>query len=200
MRRAPAKAVQKGACNTLAENAGNAPQAANGPLTGPVRPGTVYRLGFGGTMFVRRISFVLAALAAVLGFASQANAANWLEKNFWMSGPRYSGKLPECDSGWALGTIQLRFGGKESAFWNSRLGIVKFDGVHETANRPWAPDTIPRRFCTARALLSDGVWRPVHYLIGEDMGMIGSTWDVEWCVVGLDRNWSSNPACRMMRP
>ena len=49
-------------------------------------------------------------------------------------------------------------------------------------------------------LLSDGVWRPVHYLIGEDMGMIGSTWDVEWCVVGVDRNWSNNPACRMMRP
>jgi hypothetical protein len=156
-------------------------------------------------MSVRRISFVLVVLAAAfalapLVFASQAKAANWLEKNFWMSGPRYSGNLPPCDSGWALGTIQTRFGGKEFAFWNSRLGIVKFDDIHETANRPWASDTIPRRFCTARALISDGIWRPVHYLIGEDLGLIGATWDVEWCVVGLDRNWSSNPACRMMRP
>jgi hypothetical protein len=40
----------------------------------------------------------------------------------------------------------------------------------------------------------------VHYLIGEDFGLVGATWDVEWCVVGLDRNWASNPACRMMRP
>lgn len=151
-------------------------------------------------MSVARACLVLAALAGALGFVPQAQAANWLEKNFWMSGPRYSGNIPACDSGWALGAIQLRFSGKEFAFWNSRLGIVKFDDVQETANRPWAQDTIPRRFCTARALLSDGIWRPVHYLIGEDLGMIGATWDVEWCVVGLDRNWASNPACRMMRP
>jgi hypothetical protein len=161
-------------------------------------------------MSIRRICLVLAAMAVALVLAPlvlapqilapQAKAANWLEQNFWMSGPRYSGNLPPCDSGWALGTIRTRFGGKEFAFWNSRLGIVKFDDIHETANRPWAPDTIPRRFCTARALISDGIWRPVHYLIGEDLGMIGATWDVEWCVVGLDRNWASNPACRMMRP
>ena len=77
-----------------------------------------------------------------------------------------------------------RFQNKEHDFWNSKLGIVQFANVQETGVRPWAKDTIPRRFCSASALLSDGVWRPVHYLIGEDMGMIGSTWDVEWCVVG----------------
>lgn len=151
-------------------------------------------------MPINRWCRIFAVAAAMLAVVPQAQAANWLEKNFWMSGPRYSGNLPPCDSGWALGTIQLRFSGKEFAFWNSGLGIVKFDDVQETANRPWSSDTIPRRFCTARALLSDGVWRPVHYLIGEDLGLIGATWDVEWCVVGIDRNWASNPACRMMRP
>ena len=30
--------------------------------------------------------------------------------------------------------------------------------------------------------------------------MIGAYWGVEWCVVGLDRNWSYNPACKMARP
>ena len=73
-------------------------------------------------MSVRSVCLVLAALAAVLGFTPPAKAANWLEQNFWMSGPRYSGNLPPCDSGWALGTIQLRFSGKEFAFWNSGLG------------------------------------------------------------------------------
>ena len=24
--------------------------------------------------------------------------------------------------------------------------------------------------------------------------MIGASWGVEWCVVGLDRNWAYNPA------
>ena len=25
-------------------------------------------------------------------------------------------------------------------------------------------------------------------------------WGVEWCVVGLDRNWAYNPACKMAQP
>lgn len=151
-------------------------------------------------MSVRRFLVVLAMLAGMGAVSVPAQAANWLEQNFWLSGPRYSGKLPECDNGRALGIIRNRFQNKEHDFWNSKLGIVQFANVQETASRPWASDTIPRRFCSASALLSDGVWRPVHYLIGEDLGLIGATWDVEWCVVGVDRNWASNPACRMMRP
>ena len=30
--------------------------------------------------------------------------------------------------------------------------------------------------------------------------MIGARWGVEWCVMGLDRNWAHNPACEMARP
>jgi hypothetical protein len=30
--------------------------------------------------------------------------------------------------------------------------------------------------------------------------MYGASWGVEWCIVGLDRNWSYNPACKMARP
>jgi hypothetical protein len=30
--------------------------------------------------------------------------------------------------------------------------------------------------------------------------MIGMTWGVEWCVVGLDRNWAYNPICKMAQP
>jgi hypothetical protein len=30
--------------------------------------------------------------------------------------------------------------------------------------------------------------------------MIGMKWGVEWCVVGVDRNWAYNPQCRMARP
>lgn len=151
-------------------------------------------------MSVRRCLVAIAMLVAFGASAVPASASNWLEMNFWMSGPNYRAKLPECDNGTALGIIRNRFGNKERDFWNSKLGVVQFANVQETGFRPWASDTIPRRFCSASVLLSDGVWRPVHYLIGEDFNLIGSTWDVEWCVVGVDRNWASNPACRMMRP
>ena len=29
---------------------------------------------------------------------------------------------------------------------------------------------------------------------------IGATFGVEWCVVGLDRNWAYNPFCKMAQP
>ena len=74
------------------------------------------------------------------------------------------------------------------------------DSVREVAFRPWADGTIPRRFCTGRALISDGRWRALHYSIIEDAAVIGTTWGVEWCVVGVDRNWAYNPACKMARP
>jgi hypothetical protein len=127
-------------------------------------------------------SIRLLAVAALIGLGTlaPAQAANWLEMNFYLSGPNYAGVLPPCDA--ALGKIASRFAEKESRF------------------RPWAEGTIPRRFCSAVATVSDGVKHRVNYSIGEDTGMIGMTWGVEWCVVGLDRNWAYNPACKMARP
>ncbi len=85
-------------------------------------------------------------------------------------------------------------------FWHSDLSISGFQGVREIAFRPWAPDTIPRRFCAGIALTSDGIERELYYSIGEDTALIGATWGVEWCVVGVDRNWAFNPGCKMARP
>lgn len=139
------------------------------------------------------------AMLAMLG-CGHAAAASFLEKNFWLSGPRYDGVVPPCDLPQALDKIRARFAEKEGTYWNSALQILGFDRVRETAFMPWANNTIPRRFCSAVALVSDGRPRAVFYSIGEDTGMIGASWGVEWCVVGLDRNWAYAPACRMARP
>src|SRR4029077_5482171 len=129
---------------------------------------------------------------------SQASAAGWLEKGIYLIGPRYDGVLPPCEAG--LDVIAQRFAQKEGRFWNSNLQILGFDRVRETAFRPWAQQTVPRRFCSAVAQVSDGRHHTVHYSIIEDGGMIGMFWGVEWCVVGLDRNWAYNPACKMAQP
>jgi hypothetical protein len=147
---------------------------------------------------VLKVAFGAALLASA--FTAQAGAASWFEKNIYLSGPRYDSVVPSCDTPWALSTIQSRFGTKEGLYWNSSLQITDFDRVREVAFRPWANGTIPRRFCTARVLVSDGRWRPVHYSIIEDGGMIGANFGVEWCVVGVDRNWAYNPACKMAKP
>jgi hypothetical protein len=143
---------------------------------------------------------LLAAAAVVIGLGAltSAHAANWLEMNFWMSGPNYEARLPPCAA--ALGKISARFAEKESRYWNSNLQILDYENVREIAFQSWTEGTIPRRYCSAVASVSDGLKHRVNYWIGEDTGMIGGSWGIEWCVVGLDRNWAYNPACKMARP
>jgi hypothetical protein len=147
-------------------------------------------------------SAILVTLIATLAAPTveTASAASWLEMNFYLSGPRYEGVLPPCDYPDALVKISSRFNDKESTFWNTDLKIVIFEKIRETAFRPWAANTIPRRFCSGVVEISDGRKHVIHYSIAEDTGIIGATWGVEWCVVGLDRNWAYNPACQMARP
>jgi len=143
---------------------------------------------------------LLAALACA--WAGHARAANPLELNFWLSGPRYDAVVPACEDPAVLRKISDRFAEKERVYWQSALSIVGYDRIRETAFRAWAPgapDAIPRRYCSGIALVSDRP-RRIYYWIGEDTGWIGVTWGVEWCVVGLDRNWAYNPGCSMARP
>ena len=141
---------------------------------------------------------LLAAAVALLVSGHAAQAANPFELNFWLSGPRYDGRVAPCES--ALPTITSQFQQKESTFWNSALSITGFGRIHETAFRPWQSDNIPRRFCSADVMISDGKMRSVHYSIIEDGGFAGFGQGVEWCVTGLDRNWAYSPGCRAARP
>ena len=152
----------------------------------------------------RSASFIAAILSLAVALAAaspqSARAASWLEMNFFLSGPRYEGVMPPCDYPDALIKISSRFNNRENSFWNTDLKIIAFERIRETAYRPWAANTIPRRFCSGLVEVSDGSKRAIHYSIAEDTGIIGSTWGVEWCVVGLDRNWAYNPTCQMARP
>jgi hypothetical protein len=142
-----------------------------------------------------------AALGVALGlltFGQTAQAASLFELNLWLSGPRYDGRVANCEA--ALSTITSQFREKESTFWNSNLEITGFGNIRETAFRPWQSDNIPRRYCSAAVMLNDGKQRTVHYSIIEDGGFSGVDQGVEWCVTGLDRNWAYNPGCRSARP
>ena len=68
--------------------------------------------------------------ARPVGFG-EAQAANPLELNFWLNGPRYDGNVAPCEA--ALPTIISQFQEKESTFWNSSLAITAYGNVHETA-------------------------------------------------------------------
>jgi len=169
--------------------------------------GTVGELVLTGGLPMRELSIspkkpVLGAVFAVLfglfGLGQTAQAANPLELNFGLFGPRYDGRVKVCEK--VLGTITAQFQEKESKFWNSSLQITAYGQIHETAFRPWQSDNIPRRYCSADVMLSDGQLHQVHYSIIEDGGFAGFGQGVEWCVTGLDRNWAYNPLCKAARP
>ena len=169
--------------------------------------GTVGELVLTGGLPMRELSIspkktVLGAVFAVLfglfGLGQTAQAANPLELNFGLFGPRYDGRVKVCEK--VLGTITAQFQEKESKFWNSSLQIKAYGQIHEIAFRPWQSDNIPRRYCSADVMLSDGQLHQVHYSIIEDGGFAGFGQGVEWCVTGLDRNWAYNPLCKAARP
>jgi hypothetical protein len=127
----------------------------------------------------------------------------------------YDAQLPACDAGHVLGRIQSRFDGREGWYWNSTLTLSNIDRIQETHFRPNGPDLIPRRYCTARATLSDGSQRALQYNLVEDSGITGwhgslflglvrfptpPSYGLEWCITGLDRSWTYAPDCRMTRP
>lgn len=139
---------------------------------------------------------VLAFVGAGLASSAMARPIVPAEKRF----EDYSGELPPCDDPSVLSQITTRFEQKESQFWNSSLQIVAFERVKSIGIRPWGLDHIPRTFCIARAHLNDKSVHEVSYSVAEDLGFIGFGDGVEWCVEGLDRNYSYAPDCKMARP
>ena len=118
------------------------------------------------------------------------------EKRYW----QYSGEIPACDNPDVLSRITDRFQATESEYWDSKLEIVGFDAIKVVGLRTWGLDHIPRNFCVARAKLNDNSVHQVSYNVSENLSIIGSGFGVEYCVVGLDREFAYAPDCKMALP
>lgn len=112
--------------------------------------------------------------------------------------PMY-GNLPGCEDPAVLSRLMSSFDSRESTYWGP-LQALSYDRVAQTGFRPWGDDFIPRRFCSARLMLNNGVYHRVDYSVRENLGLFGMSWSVNWCVSGLDREFTYAPGCRMARP
>lgn len=135
----------------------------------------------------------------------------------------WSSLLPQCSDPSVLNRVQARFRERESDYWQSGLEITTFDRIRETGFRTTGLDYIPRRYCSARAVMNDQKVRAVTYSIAEDMDTTGgdalrsvlsslsfgllrdgpsvlSHWGVDWCVSGLDRNYAYGTDCQAAKP
>ncbi len=169
---------------------------------------------------MRRTAFgalwVAAFVAAIGSFAGGASARPLTPaENRYVP---WSGRVPACDDPSVLSTIQSRFSHRESSYWQSGLEVVGFDRVRETGYRSTGTDYIPRRYCSAQAFINDQKTRNVVYSVGEDLNFSGgdpftlllrafgntssgfTDYGVDWCVVGLDRNYAYGMNCHAARP
>jgi hypothetical protein len=144
-----------------------------------------------------RVAIALTVIA-FMGLAGLAHARDQVPAE--LRDKPWTGVVPVCEDPAVLGDIIQAFTKKEADYWNSPLTIQAFDKIYQIGVRPWGLDYIPRRFCAAKALVSDGQWHSVYYSVREDLGRIGLTWDVNWCVTGFDRNLAYAPNCQMARP
>jgi hypothetical protein len=112
----------------------------------------------------------------------------------------YDGLIPACGDPYVLDFIKGRFATREAGYWDSAIEIASFDAPYEIAYRPRGPSFVPRRYCSVTGLFSDNRPRKIFYSVDEDMSLFGLSWNVTWCPVGLDRDFTYAPGCKMARP
>jgi hypothetical protein len=166
--------------------------------------------GFSMRLRLAALAFALTTLALPAAANAPRTPAHSTDRVF-----PYDAQLPNCGDPSVFTKIANRFNAREKRDWNSSLEIKGLDRARETHFRPNGADLIPRRYCTARALLSDGKYRTVTYYMTEDQGITGwhgslfsgllrfatpSSYGIEWCVSGLDRHRVHAQDCRMARP
>lgn len=112
----------------------------------------------------------------------------------------YTGRLPACEDPAVHSKVAGAFAETERVYWRSQLQLTTFQRPREIGYRTWGYAFVPRRFCSARTVTTDGHKREVVYNIAEAQGFAGVGWGVEWCVSGLDRPRAYSPGCKMARP
>ena len=141
--------------------------------------------------------FLLVPLARAGGGPAQLNLYDTPAEARWAP---FFDDMPACDDAGVLSTISSRFGQTQREFWDPNLAIQGFDRVREIGFRSNGLSYIPRRYCVARAAMTDQKTRTVAYAVGTQLGIIGVTWGVEWCVVGIDPTLAYAPDCEVIRP
>lgn len=147
--------------------------------------------------------FLYASLVAASLFARGALAQPELRRYAPPAEERlvpYTGLVPACWDPSVLTQIAWDFRDRETSYWASDLSILGFVEVRETGYRNNGASYIPRRYCAALADFNDGLRRSIGYNVGERLGFSSIGWGVEWCVVGLDRDLSFAPHCKMTQP
>ncbi len=108
-------------------------------------------------------------------------------------------QFPACTSDKVLTKIVKRFNQTEQIYWQERgLVLEAVTGPHQHAHNPFPDSPINRNYCHGDAHFADGRKHRIHYLIEQGAGFAGFTWNVEYCIHGLDPWRYYDGRCRVL--
>lgn len=113
--------------------------------------------------------------------------------------PSWYTSLPSCAAPKVLDKIVSRFNEADRSLWRNGVRVRSITRSHEHAYNIYADSPINRRYCQAKAWMSNGRSRTMHYLIEQGMGLAGFGWEVEYCLYGSDRWHAYGGWCRVLR-
>ncbi len=110
-----------------------------------------------------------------------------------------AGTFPLCEERKVINKIARRFNQTEKIYWQYRgHRLEEILNAHLHSENPFPDSPINRRYCHADAVFADGKSRRIHYLIEEGAGFAGFTWNVTYCVHGLDPWKYFDGRCRVL--
>jgi hypothetical protein len=136
-------------------------------------------------------ALVFAAALAGLGLTAQAGDGPYFS---WNGEPR----VPACGEA-AVQRAVIGHVARADAVYSGGITIREMHHIVETGYSVDRPSPYARRFCEARADMSDGRTRRVYYAIMEHGGFVGLSWNLEACVAGIDPWRVYDARCRTVR-
>lgn len=106
--------------------------------------------------------------------------------------------FPHCEDPRVLKKIIKRFNWAEDKTWQRGFYLEGLEHTRERQVHENEYSAIPRRYCRAHALLSNGHHPTMLYLIEGGQGFAGTGFNVEFCVNGLDPWRVYNGSCRVL--
>ncbi len=139
--------------------------------------------------------FRLLLLVVVLASASSNTA---LADGVYFDINKREVRVPVCDAPSVLSAVKRTIARADHAY-RGGLRVEAMDLIAQTSFTRNRKSPIARRYCRARAYLSNGREHPLYYMIEEYAGFVGLSWNVEACLPGHDRWKVHDGYCRTVR-
>lgn len=108
-------------------------------------------------------------------------------------------RLPACTASSVQSAVAGTVARARKDYYDGRT-IVGIDQIQQVRYEADGVSPLARRYCRGKASLSDGSYQSVHYMVEENAGFVGVSWNVEACLAPLDKWRVYGAYCSTTRP